>query len=134
MKPNEKRSVPIEQEVWREMAQEKLDVGKDIYELVAESWRIYKAKKAGVEFSTGNITGDVPSTPSTTLSISEAVAVIAEVQEHLRVAVGKLERALDSRPLAPANQRLQDLRGEHSPNTGRTPRRPRGPRGGTGAA
>lgn len=36
------KSVPIEMSVWRELSQEKLDSGNDIYVLIEKMWRVYK--------------------------------------------------------------------------------------------
>ena len=45
MKPDEKKSVPIELPVWREMQHEKTESGLDMYELVREGWEAYKQRK-----------------------------------------------------------------------------------------
>lgn len=36
------KSVPIEKSVWRELHQEKLDTGRDLYLLIEKAWNSYK--------------------------------------------------------------------------------------------
>lgn len=47
MKRDERKSVKIDKQTARELLKAKADTGSDMYELIAESWKVYKQLKEG---------------------------------------------------------------------------------------
>ena len=147
MKSNEKKSVPIEVGTWREMAQEKLDSGKDIYQLVSESWRFYKARKAGeasAEIAANNSGGNSGLTGADftqfRLQFEKPLQAARRHAEILRSEadkadeiVSELEVAIESRHLKAARESLPSVRAKRPTDGKGAGIRPTNPRSGTGA-
>lgn len=48
MKPNERKQLYVDAGIWKQIAQQRVDTGRPMHELVAEAWAAYERERTGL--------------------------------------------------------------------------------------